>query len=407
MVNPPHLSISYDSATIVSEGCEPDVKNSQHADGTQSAPRRKAIALFSGGLDSILAAVCIHRLGVDVTLLHVQHLWSGGEPSRQKIRAAADRAGLPLRIVDATEEHLDVVRHPQHGYGSSVNPCVDCHIFMLRIGKRVMEEEGADFVVTGEVLGQRPKSQHYDALRDVAAESGLGDRLLRPLSANLLPETLPVREGWLRREDLLSFRGRGRDAQVALAAKLGITDFPQPAGGCLLTEKAYGARVFDAFSRLGRDGVTRDEFAILRIGRHFRLSDGVKLVVGRDEGENADLAGFAAGRILIEPAPDVMGPTALVEGSPTDEELRLAVALVARYCDRGERSQIEMTISQAGVRRAISVEPFDPDDPRFAEWRVEDRALRARAHAIRANASCASAGYAMRAKASARDASSL
>ncbi len=337
-------------------------------------PRRRAIALFSGGLDSILAAVWIHRLGVDVELLHVQHLWSGGEAAQRKLRAAADRAGLPLRIVDVTDEHLDVVRHPKHGYGSSVNPCVDCHIFMLKIGKQVMEEEGADFVVSGEVLGQRPKSQHYGALRTVAEESGLGDRLVRPLSAALLPETLPVREGWLKSEDLFSFHGRGREAQAALAAKLGITDFPQPAGGCLLTEKAYGARVLDAFSRLGRDGVTRDEFAILCVGRHFRLSDRVKLIVGRDEGENSILAGFAAGRILIEPAPDVMGPTALVEGSPSEEELRTAAALVARYCDREETELIEMAISQDGARRATLVEPMDPGDPRFAEWRVEDRA---------------------------------
>ncbi len=353
------------------------MKNLRHPSGTTTR-QRKAIALFSGGLDSILAAVLVHRLGVDVTLLHVEHVWSGGEAARRRMQEAADRVGLPLRVVDAREEHLEVIRYPKHGYGSAANPCVDCHIFMLRIGKRVMQEEGANFVVTGEVLGQRPKSQHYDALLAVAEESGLGDRLLRPLSANLLPETLPVREGWLRREDLLSLQGRGRNAQVELAAKLGVVEYPQPAGGCLLTEKAYAARVFDAFAHLGRDAVTRDEFEILRVGRHFRLSDRTKLVVGRDEGENARLGEFAAGRIVIEPSPDVMGPTALVEGDPSPDEVSLAAALVARYCDATGTSTVRLIVSRGAERREMAVEPFRPDDPRFREWRIEDRAKAAR-----------------------------
>lgn len=348
-----------------------------------SALEKRAFALFSGGLDSILAAVLVHRLGIDVTLLHIQHLWSGGEASRRRIQESAARVGLPLRIVDASDEHLNVIRHPKHGYGSAANPCIDCHIFMLRIAKRMMDEDGTDFVVSGEVLGQRPKSQHYDALIEVAAESGLAGLLLRPLSANLLPDTLPVTEGWVSREDLLSLRGRGRDAQIALAAEFGIEAYPQPAGGCLLTEKAYGARVFDAFEHMGRDAVTRDEFLILRLGRHFRLADRVKVVVGRDEGENKALAGFAQGRILIEPAPLIMGPAALVEGRPTEEELRLAASLVGRYCDHEGDGPIEMEVCEGGARRPLSAVPFDAEDPRLREWRVEDRALRARRSARR------------------------
>ncbi len=338
----------------------------EHGSGTV-----KAIAAFSGGLDSILAAVLVRRLGVDVTLLHVRHLFSANEEGRARIRVAAERVGLPLRIVDASAEHLDVIRNPKHGYGRGMNPCVDCRIFMLKIAKRVMEEEDAEFVVTGEVLGQRPKSQHHRALLQAAAESGLGDRLLRPLSANLLPDTLPVREGWLRKEDLLAIQGRSRERQMALAKEFGVTDYPQPAGGCVLIEKAYAARVRDAFAHVGRENVDVEAFRLLRVGRHFRLSDRAKAIVGRNEGENRALEGFASGRIRIDPA-DAMGPTTLVEGDPTEEEILLAAALTARYSDHGERGSIPMTIASDGKERTVDVAPIAPEDPRIAQWRIGD-----------------------------------
>jgi len=347
------------------------MKNPGHGHGLNGGSGAvKAIAAFSGGLDSILAAVLVRRLGVDVTLLHVRHLFSANEEGRARIRAAAERVGLPLRIVDASAEHLDVVRNPKHGYGRGMNPCVDCRIFLLKIAKRVMEEEGAEFVVTGEVLGQRPKSQHPRALLQAAEESGLGDRLLRPLSANLLPDTLPVREGWLRREDLLAIQGRSRERQMALAKELGVTDYPQPAGGCVLIEKAYAARVRDAFAHVGRENVDVEAFRLLRIGRHFRLSERAKAIVGRNERENNALEGFAAGRIRIDPA-DVMGPTTLVEGNPTEEDLLLAAALTARYSDHGGRGSIPVTIATEGEARTVDVAPIAPDDPRIAQWRID------------------------------------
>ncbi|MEW5826597.1 MAG: hypothetical protein AB1778_07160 [Candidatus Bipolaricaulota bacterium] len=359
---------------IVEEGCERSVKNVGLTHETTPPAGRgiRAIAAFSGGLDSQLAALLVRRAGVDVTLLHVQHLWSGGEATQVRLRAAAERLAMPLVVVDATDEHLDVVRHPKHGYGVGVNPCVDCHVFMLRIARRVMEEEGAQFVVTGEVLGQRPKSQHYRALLDVAAESGLGDLLVRPLSANLLPETLPVRRGWLRREDLRSLQGRGREPQLTLAAEFGLRDVPQSAGGCLLAERAYAARVRAAFGRLGVDGVDRTEFERLRVGRHFRLSDRAYVVIGRDEGENARLAGLAAGVLLLEPL-DVLGPTALIEGDPSDDELRLGAALVARYADHEGRADVRFAATRGSERWEISVPPLDPTDPRIDALRVGPR----------------------------------
>jgi tRNA-specific 2-thiouridylase len=355
-------------------GCEAKMKNPGHDHGagpTGGSPVDvKAIAAFSGGLDSILAAMFVHRLGVDVTLLHVQHLFSANEEGRERIRAAAERVGLPLRIVDASAEHLEVIRNPKHGYGRGMNPCIDCRIFMLKIAKRVMEEEGAQFVVSGEVLGQRPNSQHHRALLQAAEESGLGDRLLRPLSANLLPDTHPVKEGWLRKVDLLAIQGRSRETQMALAEELGVSGYPQPAGGCVLVEKAYAARVRDAFAHVGREHVDVQAFRLLRIGRHFRLSDRVKAIVGRNERENDALVGFATGRSRIEPV-DVMGPTTLIEGDPSEDELLLVAALAARYSDHGGRRTISMTVSDLDTKRIIDVVPLANDDLRIAEWRIE------------------------------------
>ena len=350
------------------------MKNPGHDHGVEgaSSPRAdvKAIAAFSGGLDSILAAALVHRLGIGVTLLHVRHLFSVNEEGRARIRAAAARAGLPLRIVDACAEHLDVIRNPRHGYGRGMNPCIDCRIFMLKIAERVMEEEGAQFVVSGEVLGQRPKSQHHRALLQAAEESGLGDRLVRPLSANLLPDTLPVAKGWLRKEDLMAIQGRSRETQMALARDLGITDYPQPAGGCVLVEKAYAARVRDAFGYVGRENVDVEAFRLLKLGRHFRLSDRAKAIVGRNERENEALEGFATDRTRIEPV-DVMGPTTLVEGAPTEGELLLAAALTARYADHGGRRTVSLIVSREDAEQLVDVAPLAAADPRIAEWRIE------------------------------------
>lgn len=330
----------------------------------------RVIAAYSGGLDSILAAVFMKRLGFDVLLLHVQHFFCSSKGKCARIQLMADRVGLPLRIVDAQVEHLETVRYPQHGYGVGMNPCVDCRIFLLKIAKRVMEEEGAEFVITGEVLGQRPKSQHIKALMQVAEETGLGDRLLRPLSANLLPETLPVTEGWIKHEDLLSIQGRTRQQQMALAAELGITDYPQPAGGCVLAEKAYAARVRDAFEHLGKDLVDLEQFRLLRIGRHFRIAENVKIIVGRNQEENERLEGFARGRIRIDPL-EVMGPTTLVEGHPSEEQLLLCCSLAARYCDHEAGIEIRMQVVTANGVEVLGALPLKVDDPRILEWRID------------------------------------
>ncbi len=352
-------------------GCERIVKKSGQQGGPSEVVDRthiRVLAAFSGGLDSILAALLVRRLGFDVTLLHVRHLFSADEAGRKRLQAAADQVGLPLRIVERPAEHLDTIRHPRHGYGGGMNPCVDCRIFMLKVAKDVMEEVGAEFVVTGEVLGQRPKSQHYRALQTAADESGLGDRLLRPLSANLLPDTLPVKKGWIQPDELLSIHGRSRETQIELAREFGVTDFPQPAGGCILIEKPYAARVRDAFSHYGKASVGVEQFELLRLGRHFRLSEQTKAIVGRHEEENRALMRFAPGRYVLEPT-KIMGPTTLVEGMPSEAEIAEAARLTARYSDHAGAATVRIRVTSDAEAREIEVAPLASDDPRIREWR--------------------------------------
>lgn len=327
------------------------------------------IALISGGLDSTLAAALIRRLGFNVYGVNFNIGFYTKDRS-EVVRQAGEYADIPVRYIDVATEYLPVIKYPKHGYGSAVNPCLDCRIFSLRKAKRLMGEMEAEFVITGEVLKQRPMSQHYRALALVAEQSGLGNRLLRPLSANLLPLTLPVEEGWISREDLYDIQGRTRSRQIELAAALGITKFPQPSGGCCaLLEKSYAQRVRDAFTHNEVAAMTTADFALLRWGRHFRLSPHVKVIIGRHEEENELLQSrFGEGRIIIEPLV-VMGPTTLVEGNPEEEELQTAAKLSARYCD-GDGSPLKMIVIRDKVTISIEVEPFAPDDPRIEMWRI-------------------------------------
>jgi len=331
----------------------------------------KAIALLSGGLDSTLAAALVRQVGIEVIGLYVETLFDTESMRAHHVATAAKQIGIPVRTLDLAEEQMDLVAHPKHGYGKGMNPCLDCRILMLKAAAQVMEEEGAHFVITGEVLGQRPMSQHRRSLELVAEESGLGDRLLRPLSANLLPDTLPVKEGWIRREDLLGLSGRSRQSQIALAKRLGIRDYPQPAGGCLLLAKAYTARLRDAFTHIGKDAMTREDFLLLRYGRHFRISDRVKVIVGRNERENEILEGFTSGRIRLEPR-DVVGPLTLVEGDPSCADICLAASIAARYCDQYDGTPLAMKVVRPGEERIINVVALDAEDPRLSFWRIDE-----------------------------------
>ena len=248
----------------------------------------KALGLLSGGLDSILACLVLRRAGVEVAAVSFVSPFFDAE----KAQAAAQAHAIPLTVLQVGPEHLEqVVKHPRYGYGSNMNPCIDCHAYMFRRAGELLDAGGLDFLFSGEVLGQRPMSQNRQALGTVARHSGRGERILRPLSARLLPETAMERDGLVERERLLDLSGRGRKPQMALAQELEVRDYPAPAGGCLLTEPGFSRRLKDLLGHDPAAGV--DQVELLKLGRHLRLSPLAKLALGRNQAENQALAAAA------------------------------------------------------------------------------------------------------------------
>ncbi len=290
----------------------------------------KAIALLSGGLDSILAVKLILEQRVAVEAVNFSTVFSCASPdvSHQEIKKTAEHLRVPLKIMDISREHLRLVKHPRYGYGKNMNPCIDCHILMLRQAGEYMKKVGASFLITGEVLGERPMSQRRDALRLIEKKSQWGGLILRPLSAKLLEPTIPEKEGWIEREKLLDIEGRSRKPQIELAAKFGIKDYPSPAGGCLLTDSIFSARLRDI---LQYSQTNLSDIHLLKVGRHFRLSSQAKLVVGRNEEENTKLLTLAQPDDVCFQASDFLGPVALSRGELTEEEITTASSLTARY----------------------------------------------------------------------------
>ena len=287
--------------------------------------QRKAVGLLSGGLDSILAVSLVKRQGIRVIALHFVTPFSASpEEECAKMGALVGKLEVELRVEEMKEEYLEMLENPVHGYGRNVNPCIDCHALMLRRARQVMEQEGAAFVFTGELLGERPMSQHRRALGIVETESGLEGLLLRPLSALLLPATRAEQEGIVDRSRLCGMSGRSRKPQMRLAEELGITEYPGPAGGCLLTDPVYSKKVRD----LMRHGeLTLENARLLSTGRHYRLEESAKLVVGRDQKENLVLETLARDQDVVLSTFPVPGPVALLRGAENG-----CVELSARIC---------------------------------------------------------------------------
>ena len=320
----------------------------------------RALCLLSGGLDSQLAVRLLLAQGIKIHGLTFFSIFFGAQAGER----AARKLGVPLLIEDFTPTILDLLAHPKHGFGAGLNPCIDCHIAMVRRAGELMREHGFQFVSTGEVLNQRPMSQHCKALQQVAAESGVGDYLLRPLSAKLLPETEPEKRHWVDRARLLAFEGRNRKPQMALARELGISDYPQPAGGCLLTDPAYGKRLKDLKTHEGLDIIP---ILRLRLGRHFRVG-AVRVIVGRNQAENEQLEKERnAGEYLLK-AKDVPGPSAILPSDAPEDELQQATALCAHYSDFLPGQPVRMEVQSPQGLRTLAVLSATPD--MIASWRI-------------------------------------
>ena len=284
----------------------------------------------------------------------------------------AEQLGIKLHIIDVIDEYKDVVINPKHGYGQNLNPCLDCKIFMVNKAAAWawMEENNFDFIITGEVIGQRPKSQRKATMPIIARESGAEDRLLRPLCAKNLEPTLPEREGWVDRDKLYGFHGRNRKPQIALAESLGLTEFSQPAGGCcFLTDKAYSEKLSDLWRARGDRDYELDDIMLLKVGRHLRPAPHFKLIISREEGENHYLNGYQHEFATIRNVSHG-GPVTLVDGSPTEEDLILAARVTARYGQGRDAAEVTMSITPpGGETREVTLAPMPPEGIEEA-WHV-------------------------------------
>jgi tRNA U34 2-thiouridine synthase MnmA/TrmU len=312
----------------------------------------RALTLLSGGLDSQLAVCVLQDQGIDV---HGVVFKSPFFQIRSALRAAKELK-VELHVMDFTDDIISLVKDPPHGLGSCMNPCIDCHALMLRRAGEYMKEQGFHFLSTGEVLDERPMSQNKRSLKIVAGSSGYEDYIVRPLSAGLLPESGPERNGLVDRSRLLSLRGRGRKPQFALAEQYGIKDYPSPAGGCRLTEPNFCKRLKDL---LLHEGLDVRAINLLLVGRHFRLAEKIKLIVGRNKDDNQSLEETAGPRDMVLKVADVPGPTGLLPDNANEEQIRYSAEICARYSDASEGRAVAVQIISSQGESTLSVLPAD------------------------------------------------
>ena len=344
--------------------------------------QRKAVALISGGLDSLLAVKVVQEQGIYVEGInfftgfcveghtHAIRNHDKAKPKRNNALWSAEQLGIKLHIIDVIDEYKDVLINPKHGYGTNMNPCMDCKVFMIKKAKQWMLENGFDFIITGEVIGQRPMSQTKFKLPQIAKESGADDLIVRPLCAKNLEPTLPEREGWLDREKLLDITGRSRKPQFAMAQKWGIEDFAQPAGGCcFLTDKFYSAKLVDLWQSNGHKNYEMDDIMLLKVGRHLRPAPYFKLIIARDEGEGRFMQGYRKEFINVQPVSH-KGSIALIDGLPKEEDFELIASIVARYGQGKNDEAVTLEIVEKnGETHSLTVSPFK-DDAKLISWQV-------------------------------------
>lgn len=342
----------------------------------------KALGMISGGLDSTLATKIMIDMGIEVEGINfstgfcvTEHTRNFKDSEKKPLRPnealrLAGELKFKLHIIDISKNYLPVVTNPKYGYGANSNPCVDCRIFMLKEMKGLMEKFGAQFIFTGEVLGQRPMSQHRNAMKTIETDSGLSGLVLRPLSAALLDPTIPEMKGWVDRTKLLALTGRSRKPQIALAKERGLEDYPQPAGGCCyLTDPQYSAKIQDIFKHNGKESLTHEDVLLLKVGRHFRVSEKIKVIVGRNERENNFLKVYEKGRHVFR-VQEFPSAHMLVEikGEVSPDELKTLASIAARYSDGKENKEIRVD-HQFGDQLEI-IETAAVEESRLEEWRV-------------------------------------
>jgi len=328
----------------------------------------KALSLISGGLDSMLATKLMLDQGVQVEGINFFTGFCGDngycfkrlEGGSQGAKWVCDQLGIKLHVIDVVNDFKTVLLNPKYGYGANLNPCLDCKLFMITQAKNWIQQNGYDFLITGEVLGQRPKSQRKDTLP--LACKLTGDLIVRPLSAKLLESTLPEREGWINRELLCDFSGRGRKPQIDLAEKFGFKEFPQPAGGCPLTDENFCKRLKDLWiHRLDRN-YSLDDILLLRIGRHLRIRPDLKVIIGRNEIENNFIADFLDKNILLQ-AVSYPGALVMIDGNAQEIDLLFIAGLTAYFGKGRDAVAVKVSVKSPGLEeRIIEISPLDIKD---------------------------------------------
>lgn len=328
------------------------------AGGAQPTAGRKALVMLSGGLDSSLAVKMMQQQGLEVEAITFSTPFCRGDCGKgcaSDPREVGERLGVRVKLAHLGREYLEMVKKPKHGYGSQMNPCVDCRIMMFNRAREYMDACKASFIVTGEVVGQRPSSQTMKALRIIEEETGLKGLILRPLSAKALPFTIPEHEGWVDRRMLKGLRGRSRKSQMELAKKYGLTGYPNPSGGCRLTDYFFARRLRDLLQH--EPNATLDDADLLMVGRHFRLSPEAKLVVGRNKGENERLQALAKLSDIFIQVRGHLGPLGLLRGRAGEELVTLSARIVARYSDAPKEGAIEVEVRdvKGAANRTVAV----------------------------------------------------
>lgn len=332
--------------------------------------RTRAVALYSGGLDSILAVRLLQEQNIEILALHNRldvHSEKIPNDEESEVERSARKLGVSLEIIYDPEGFLEVLKHPRHGYGKNLNPCIDCRIYLLRKAAEYMRKTDAQFIVTGEALGERPMSQSRNAMILIEKEAGLERMIIRPLSAKLMEITIPEERGLVDREKLLAIQGRSRKPQIELARKFGITEYPSPAGGCLLTDPGYARRLADMMRH--QPDFESNDLNLLKVGRHFRLSPKSRFVVGRNHDENMAIIKMALpGDVLIR-ALNFTGPITLYSGGNNEEMLRFAASVTAGYGRGRNESEVEAALAyvdDAGgfdfESSSMLVKPAAPED---------------------------------------------